>query len=63
MRLAIVNTKSTTRVGRPRGSDMTSDSPFGPVEKTDVARWLVRVLAEAGVFDVDDGRPLRLRAR
>lgn len=42
---------------------MTSDSPFGPVEKTDVARWLVRVLAEAGVFDVDDGRPLRLRAR
>ena len=32
-------------------------------QKTDVARWLVRVLAEARVVDVDDGRPLRLRAR
>lgn len=31
--------------------------------KRDVARWLVRVLEVAGVVEVDDGRPLRLRLR
>ena len=45
--------------GRPG----TLDAYLKSWQTTDVARWLVRVLAEAGVVDVDDGRPLRLRAR
>lgn len=45
------------------GEPGTLDAYLKAWQKTDVARWLVRVLAEAGVVDVDDGRPLRLRAK
>lgn len=45
------------------GSPGTLDAYLKSWQTKDVARWLVRVLAEAGVVDVDDGRPLRLRAK
>lgn len=45
------------------GETGTLDAYLKAWQTTDVARWLVRVLAEAGVVDFDDGRPLRLRAR
>jgi len=45
------------------GEPGTLDAYLKSWQKTDVARWLTRVLAEAGVVNVDDGPPLRLRAR
>jgi len=45
------------------GKPGTLDAYLKEWQKTDVARWLARVLAEAGLVDVDDGRPLRLRAK
>jgi len=45
------------------GKPGTLDAYLKEWQKTDVARWLVRVLTEAGVVDVDNGRPLQLRAK
>jgi hypothetical protein len=45
------------------GEPGTLDEYLKRWQKTDVARWLAKVLADAGVVDVDDGRPLKLRAR
>lgn len=45
------------------GEPGTLDAYLKAWQKTDVARCLTRVLAEAGVVDVDSGRPLRLRVR
>jgi hypothetical protein len=45
------------------GEPGTLDEHLKRYLKRDVARWLVRILADAGVAEVDDGRPLRLRLR
>jgi hypothetical protein len=45
------------------GEPGTLDAHLKRYLKRDVARWLVRVLAEAGVAEVDEGPPLRLRLR
>lgn len=45
------------------GEPGTLDAYLKEWQTRDVARWLVRLLAEAGLVDVDDGRPLRLRAK
>jgi hypothetical protein len=45
------------------GEPGTLDEHLKRYLKRDVARWLVRILAEADVAEVDDGRPLRLRLR
>lgn len=43
------------------GEQGTLDAYLKQWLKRDIARWVVRVLAVAGVVEVDDGRPLRLR--
>ena len=43
------------------GEPGTLDKHLKRYQKTDVARWLVRVLGDAGVVEVSEGPPLRLR--
>lgn len=45
------------------GQPGTLDEYLKGYLKRDVARWLVRVLADAGVVDLSEGPPLRLRLR
>lgn len=45
------------------GEPGTLDEYLKGYLKRDVARWLARVLADAGVVDMQEGPPLRLRPR
>ncbi len=45
------------------GTPGTLDHHLKKCLGTDVARWLTRVLHDAGLVDVDEGPPLRLRLK
>ncbi len=45
------------------GEPGTLDEHLKGYLKRDVARWLARVLADAGIVDLAEGPPLRLRLR